>query len=193
MRGSVESGPTTVRTSGSTRRSCESQSCSGGLFTQPTARSTKDTISISERISKAGGDLVSSPPKRSTQPTAAGKWSSRCLRFLAEFERNQISERTTAAMAHMRDQGRFLGQVPFGYDLGPDGETLVVNAVETDIDSSDRRTASARSQPSKDRNTQLETASVRPKAGIRVGPTQRFEASSIVPGHIAGQPHEIPA
>ncbi len=54
------------------------------------------------------------------------------LAVLAEFERNQISERTTAAMAHMRGQGRFLGQVPFGYDLAPDGDTLVVNATETD-------------------------------------------------------------
>ena len=52
------------------------------------------------------------------------------LAVLAEFERNQISERTSAAMAHMRTQGKFLGQLPFGYDLADDGETLMPNAGE---------------------------------------------------------------
>ncbi|HQX50740.1 MAG TPA: recombinase family protein [Planctomycetaceae bacterium] len=28
------------------------------------------------------------------------------------------------------EQGKFLGQLPFGYDLGDDGETLVKNAAE---------------------------------------------------------------
>lgn len=93
------------------------------------ARSTKDTIAISERLSKAGADLVSLSEKIDTT-TAAGKMVFQMLAVLAEFERNQISERTTAAMSHMREQGRFLGQVPFGYDLAADGETLVANADE---------------------------------------------------------------
>ena len=93
------------------------------------ARSTKDTISISERLSKAGADLVSLSERIDTT-TAAGKMVFQMLAVLAEFERNQISERTTAAMAHMRELGRFLGQVPFGYDLADDGETLVRNAHE---------------------------------------------------------------
>ncbi len=95
------------------------------------ARSTKDTISISERISKAGGDLVSLSEKIDTT-TAAGKMVFQMLAVLAEFERNQISERTTAAMAHMREKGRFLGQVPFGYDLAADGETLIENSAEAE-------------------------------------------------------------
>ena len=53
------------------------------------------------------------------------------LAVLAEFERNQISERTKAAMAHMREQGRFLGQVPYGFDLAADGDTLVENVEES--------------------------------------------------------------
>ncbi len=127
------------------------------------ARSTKDTISISERISRAGGDLVSLSEKIDTT-TAAGKMVFQMLAVLAEFERNQISERTTAAMAHMRDQGRFLGQVPFGYDLGPDGETLVVNATETDTI---RRIVELRAQGHSLRKiaTHLETASVPTKSG----------------------------
>jgi site-specific DNA recombinase len=93
------------------------------------ARSTKDTIAISEKISRAGADLVSLSERIDTC-SASGKMVFQMLAVLAEFERNQISERTKAAMAHMRQQGRFLGQVPFGFDLATDGETLIVNAAE---------------------------------------------------------------
>jgi site-specific DNA recombinase len=93
------------------------------------ARSTKDTIAMSERLSKAGADLVSLSEKIDTT-SAAGRMVFQMLAVLAEFERNQISERTTAAMAHMRIQGRFLGQLPFGYDLATDGENLVPNNLE---------------------------------------------------------------
>ncbi len=93
------------------------------------ARSTRDTIQISEQLSKAGADLVSLSEKIDTT-TAAGKMVFQMLAVLAEFERNQISERTTAAMAHMREQGRFLGQVPFGFDLADDGQTLIPNMSE---------------------------------------------------------------
>ena len=109
--------------------------CKGALIVYSLsrlARSTKDTIAISDRISKAGADLVSLSEKIDTT-TAAGKMVFQMLAVLAEFERNQISERTSAAMAHMREQGRFLGQVPFGYDLAADGETLAVNPEEQRI------------------------------------------------------------
>jgi site-specific DNA recombinase len=57
--------------------------------------------------------------------TAAGKMVFRMLAVLAEFERDQISERTTMAMAHKRSQGhRISGQVPYGTRLAADGKTL---------------------------------------------------------------------
>lgn len=93
------------------------------------ARSTKDTISISERLSKAGADLVSLSEKIDTT-TAAGKMVFQMLAVLAEFERNQISERTKAAMSHMREQGKFLGQLPYGFNLAIDGQSLVENVEE---------------------------------------------------------------
>ena len=96
------------------------------------ARSTKDTIAISERLSKAGADLVSLSEKIDTT-TAAGKMVFQMLAVLAEFERNQISERTKAAMGYMRSQGKFLGQLPYGFDLADDGETLVKNANELEV------------------------------------------------------------
>jgi len=94
------------------------------------ARSTKDAIAISERLDRAGADLVSLTERIDTT-TASGKMVFRLLAVLAEFERDQISERTTAAMQHLRTQGkRISGLIPYGCDLAPDGETLTPNAGE---------------------------------------------------------------
>ncbi len=91
------------------------------------ARSTKDTIAISERLDKAGADLVSLSEKLDTT-SAAGKMVFRMMAVLAEFERDQVSERTCSAMAHKKSKGERVGTVPFGYDLSADGVTLVENA-----------------------------------------------------------------
>jgi len=91
------------------------------------ARSTKDTIQISERLDKAGADLVSLSEKLDTT-SAAGKMVFRMMAVLAEFERDQVSERTCSAMAHKKSLGQRVGTVPFGYDLAADGVTLVDNA-----------------------------------------------------------------
>jgi len=90
------------------------------------ARSTKDTIVIGERLDKAGADLVSLSEKIDTT-SAAGKMVFRMLAVMAEFERDLVSERTTAALAHKRSQGKRTGGIPFGWDLAEDGETLVTN------------------------------------------------------------------
>ena len=93
------------------------------------ARSTKDTIAIGERLGKASADLVSLSEKIDTT-SAAGKMMFRMLAVLAEFERDQISERTTTAMRFKASQGQRVGKIPFGYDLDADGITLVANPVE---------------------------------------------------------------
>ena len=93
------------------------------------ARSTKDAIAISERLDKAGADLVSLSEKIDTT-TAAGKMIFRMLAVLAEFERDQVSERTIAALAHKKAQGQCVGNVPFGYRLAADGFTLELNPEE---------------------------------------------------------------
>lgn len=55
----------------------------------------------------------------------------RMLAVLAEFERDQVSERTKTALAHLRNQGkRISGRIPFGYSLAPNGVDLVPNADE---------------------------------------------------------------
>ena len=100
------------------------------------ARSTKDAIAIAERLDKAGADLVSLSEKIDTT-TAAGKMIFRLLAVFAEFERDLVSERTTAALAVKRANNQRVGTVPYGYDLASDGVTLVENdteqAVITDV------------------------------------------------------------
>ena len=48
----------------------------------------------------------------------------------AELERNLIRERTSAALAHKKSKGEYVGEVPFGFDLADDGKTLVPNPIE---------------------------------------------------------------
>ena len=93
------------------------------------ARSTKDTIAISERLDRASADLVSLSEKLDTT-SAAGKMVFRMMAVLAEFERDQISERTSAAMAHKKASGERVGTVPYGFDLSADGVALTENPRE---------------------------------------------------------------
>ncbi len=93
------------------------------------ARSTKDTLEISERLAKAGADLVSLSEKIDTT-SAAGKMVFRMLAVLAEFERDQISERTTTAMQFKKGKGELVGAVPYGFELAEDGVALLENSAE---------------------------------------------------------------
>lgn len=93
------------------------------------ARSTKDAISIAERLEKAGADLVSLTEKIDTT-TASGKMIFRLLAVLSEFERDLISERTRAALAHKAAKGERIGGVPFGFNVATDAVRLIPNATE---------------------------------------------------------------
>ena len=93
------------------------------------ARSTKDAITIADRLDKAGADLVSLTERIDTT-TAAGKMVFRMLAVLAEFERDLVSERTIAALAHKARRGERVGEIPFGWKLDDQGVTLL--AVESE-------------------------------------------------------------
>ena len=94
------------------------------------ARSTKDAIAISERLARNGADLVSLSERIDTT-TAAGKMVFRMLAVLAEFERDQVAERTKGALSHMRNEGkRISGRIPYGFDLAPGGVDLQSNPEE---------------------------------------------------------------
>lgn len=92
------------------------------------ARSTKDTIAISERLQKAGGNLVSLSERIDTT-SAAGKMVFRMLAVLAEFERDLASERTKLAAAHKRSKGEGWAYAPFG-QRKDEGGRLVKDAGE---------------------------------------------------------------
>jgi len=93
------------------------------------ARSTKDTIAIGEKLDHAGADLVSLSEKIDTT-SAAGKMIFRMLAVMAEFEKDQISERTKMAMHHKKSKGERVGSIPFGFDVAGDGATLIRNEAE---------------------------------------------------------------
>ena len=94
------------------------------------ARSVRDTLDIAGRLEKAGADLVSLSEHIDTT-SAAGKMMFRMLAVLAEFERDLVSERTVAAMQHKRGRRERISRyLPFGYDLGDNGRTLVPNTRE---------------------------------------------------------------
>lgn len=92
------------------------------------ARSTRDTIEITDLLNSANADLVSLSEKIDTT-SAAGKMVFRMLAVLNEFERDQISERTKNALAHLRKQNRRISRrIPFGYSLADDQKTLIENS-----------------------------------------------------------------
>ncbi|TVR10363.1 MAG: recombinase family protein [Planctomycetota bacterium] len=89
------------------------------------SRSIRDTLTISEDLERSGADLVSLSEDLNTS-SASGRLVFRIFSVLAQFEREQLAERTTAAMAYLRREGRRIsGRIPYGYCLDGDGRTLI--------------------------------------------------------------------
>lgn len=96
------------------------------------SRSIRDTMDISDKLAKIGADLVSLSEKIDTT-SAAGKMVFRLLAVMNEFERDQISERTTSALQHKKSKGERVGTVNFGFRLSDDGVTLIEDTEEQKI------------------------------------------------------------
>ena len=79
------------------------------------ARSTRDMLHIGEQLDKKGADLVSLTEKIDTT-TAAGRMVFKMLAVLADFERDQIGERTKMALTHKKSKGEVYSTTPFGFD-----------------------------------------------------------------------------
>ncbi|MCP3905746.1 MAG: recombinase family protein [Planctomycetes bacterium] len=94
------------------------------------ARSTRDAIDLADRLAGANADLVSITERIDTT-TSMGRFFFTTIAALAQLERDLISERTTAALAHKRSHGqRVSGRIPLGYDLAEDGVQLIENEHE---------------------------------------------------------------
>ena len=94
------------------------------------ARSTKDLIGIAEKLRQHHADIVSLTEALDTS-TATGRLLFGLLAVLSQFEREILAERTVAALAHLKAQGRRIsGHIPYGFDLADDGRHLIENAGE---------------------------------------------------------------
>ena len=97
------------------------------------SRSVRDTMDIGDKLAKVGADLVSLSEKIDTT-SAAGKMVFRLLAVMNEFERDQISERTTTALQFKKSKGEKTGgAVPYGFDLAVDGVALLENSAEQEV------------------------------------------------------------
>ena len=83
-------------------------------------RSTKDMLQLSDALERKSADLVSLTERIDTT-SAAGKMVFRMLAVLNEFERDLVSERTKAALAHKKAKGERVGTLPYGFCLASDG------------------------------------------------------------------------
>ncbi|MGA7877777.1 MAG: recombinase family protein [Desulfoferrobacter sp.] len=95
-------------------------------------RSTKTTLEIADMLNQKGADLVSISEQLDTS-SAAGKMLFRMLAVLNEFERDQIVERTKAALNYKQQNGERTGGIRYGYRVDEDGKTLIENPEEQQV------------------------------------------------------------
>jgi site-specific DNA recombinase len=95
-------------------------------------RNTVDILTFAETL-KAAGVALHSVTERIDTTSAHGGFFFTLLAALAEMERRQIAERTTAALTHKKERGEWVGRPPLGYqviegELVPDPEKQDVTA-----------------------------------------------------------------
>ena len=105
-----------------------------GLLIAKLDRLSRSVVDWNELIDgyfgeKAGKQLFSVADSIDTR-TAAGRLVLNVLMSVAQWERETIGERTTAALQYKKTQGQRVGTVPYGFDLAGDGIALIANAAE---------------------------------------------------------------
>lgn len=66
--------------------------------------------------------------------TASGRMVLNVLASVSQWQREDIGEKTAAAMAHKKAKGEYTGgRVPYGYELAADGVELVKNDAEQEV------------------------------------------------------------
>jgi DNA invertase Pin-like site-specific DNA recombinase len=82
-------------------------------------------VAMIERSVMRKGARILSAAGEGTEGTDAGAMLQRqILDVFSEYERRLIGQRTKAALQAKRARGERAGNVPFGYQLGADGQTL---------------------------------------------------------------------
>jgi len=95
-------------------------------------RSVRDLGELLERFQRRGVALVSVGESLDTG-SAAGRLVLNVMASVSQWEREAIGERTRDALRHKRAQGLRAGNVPFGYSLAEDGQTLIPKPTELQV------------------------------------------------------------
>ncbi len=92
--------------------------------------SVLDTLQLIESFKSTGVAFHSVNEKIDTT-TATGKFFLTIITGLAEMERGLISERTSDALQMKKRNHERAGQIPYGWSLAEDGNTLIEDGEET--------------------------------------------------------------
>ncbi len=92
-------------------------------------RSVRDLADLLDRFQRRGVALVSVGESLDTG-SAAGRLVLNVMASVSQWEREAIGERTRDALRHKRAQGLRAGNVPYGFALGQDRQTLVPSMEE---------------------------------------------------------------
>jgi site-specific DNA recombinase len=95
-------------------------------------RSVKDLAELLERFQRRGVSLVSVAESLDTG-SAAGRLVINIMTAVSQWEREAIGERTRDAMNHKKSNGERVGNIAYGYRLGPDGEHLEADPHEQQV------------------------------------------------------------
>jgi site-specific DNA recombinase len=95
-------------------------------------RSVRDLADLLERFQKRGVALVSVGESLDTG-SAAGRLVINLITCVSQWEREAIGERTRDALRHKRAQGLRAGNVPYGFELAEDEQTLRPSETERQI------------------------------------------------------------
>ena len=92
-------------------------------------RSVKDLCGLLELFEKRKVALVSVAESLDTG-SAAGRLVITIMGAVSQWEREAIGERTRDALQHKRSNGERVGNIEYGYQLGPDNKHLEPNSTE---------------------------------------------------------------
>lgn len=91
------------------------------------ARDAFLAVLVERAVAKKGCRIVSCAGEGTESDDPAAIFTRRILDAVSELERSLIAARTRAAMREAKQRGQRVGHVPYGWQLAPDGRTLMRN------------------------------------------------------------------
>lgn len=85
---------------------------------------------IEASVARKGARIVSVAGEGTAGDEPSDLLMRRLVDAFAEYERRIIAGRTRSALAAKRKRGERVGSIPFGFDLGDDGKSLITNPAE---------------------------------------------------------------